>query len=92
MSLSHNLKVIPLDELELLAHKADEYANRYDIPEEVYQSLFDEQEAYWVFMQENPDCYGSEEAWKQASVHNRFIALVLLIRLNEIAESKYEVG
>lgn len=85
-------RVIPLKELESLALRADDYASRYDIPEEVYQSLHDEQEAYWEFMQANPDCYGTQEDWKQASVHNRFIVLVLLLRLSETQESKYKIG
>lgn len=90
--MDFNSRVIPLMELESLAQRADDYATRYDITEEVYQSLHDEQEAYWIFMQANPNCYGNEKDWKQASVHNRFIVFVLLLKLGEIQESKYKTG
>jgi hypothetical protein len=86
-----NIKIIPLNELELLVQKAEEYANRYDIPQEVYQSIHDEQEAYGNYLQENPDCYGNQKDWDQANVHNLYIRYVFMLRLSEIMESKRNI-
>ncbi len=82
-------RVIPIEELEQLVKKVDEYSERYDIPEEVYQSLLEEQEAYYEFLQNNPDCYQTRDQWEEAGVKNRFIVLLLMTRISEIMESKY---
>jgi len=76
-------KIISIQELEFLASKADEYCFREDIEREVYQSLHDEQEAYWKFLQENPDCYGNKKDWDQANIHNLFIRYALMLRLGQ---------
>lgn len=88
--MDSSLKVIPLKELESFAQRANDYASRYDIPEEVYQTLLDGQEAYYKFLQDNPDCYGSKKEWDQANVHNRFICLMLMIRISEFMESRHK--
>jgi hypothetical protein len=86
--MSSTIRIIPLEELELLAKKANDFSIRYDIPEEVYHNLLNEQEAYYQFLESNPDCYGNKEDWEQAKVHNRFICLMLMLRISEIMESK----
>jgi hypothetical protein len=77
--MNSSLKVIPLDELKLLASKVNEYATRYDVPEEGYQSLLTEQESYYEFLQKNPNCYGNKNDWDQANTQNRFICLMLML-------------
>lgn len=78
------MKFFTVKELEELAAKADEYCERYDIPQEVYESIMAEQEEFFEFLEKNPDCYGNKADWEQAKVHNRFIYVVLLIRVNEM--------
>jgi hypothetical protein len=92
MTVLSNSKIIPLIELESLASKASDYARRYDIPEEVYQRLLKEQEFYYEFLQDNPKCYGNKKDWEQANVHNRFICLMLMLRISEFMESRYKAG
>jgi len=92
MSTLPNQKVISLMELESLALRADDYVTRYDIPEDVYQSLLTEQETYYKFLQNNPDCYGNKKDWEKANVHNRFICFMLMLRISEFMESRYKTG
>jgi hypothetical protein len=87
-----NQRIIPLKDLEALAQKANEFSMRYDIPEEVYRNLIIEQESYYKFLENNPNCYGNKQDWEKAKVHNRFICLMLMIRISEIMESKYKTG
>jgi hypothetical protein len=76
-----NMRIIPLNEMESLAQRANDYCKRYDIPEEAYQGLLTEQEAYYEFLQKNPSCYYSKNDWEKALTHNRFICLMLMLRL-----------
>lgn len=83
------MKLKSLSELEFMAKRADEYCDRYDIDEDVYQELLKEHQDYWNFMQENPDCYGEKVIWDQAGVHNRYICFVLMLRISDFIEARF---
>ena len=72
----------------MMAKKADEYCGRYDIPEDVYESIRDEYEGYDNFLTNNPKCYGSVEDWEEARVQTKYIIFMTMIRLTEFMESK----
>lgn len=81
--MNNEFKTIPLKELEIIVQKVENFRDRYDIPLEVYEGMLQQQEAYWEFLQVNPSCYESKGTHDRAMTINRYICLLLNLKITE---------
>jgi hypothetical protein len=81
---------ISLDELEILVSVTEGFCLRYDIPEQVYRDLLQNQEELYLFLKSNAKDFATEEMWDKAIAANRYIVLCLNQRLNVSEIDKIE--
>jgi hypothetical protein len=90
--MKNELKIIPIKELEIIVQKVESFGDRYDIPLEVYECMLGDHEAYWELLQENPSCYENKEELDRAMTLNRYICLLINLKITECLEIRYKAG